>query len=45
MVFSDIDEDAFHWRWERSSDGGATWAPLWTIEYRREGVGTTPADA
>ena len=44
MVFSDIDENAFHWRWERSFDGGARWEPLWTIEYRRgEGVGNADA--
>jgi hypothetical protein len=35
MVFSDIEPDAFRWRWERSADGGATWEPLWTIDYRR----------
>jgi hypothetical protein len=44
MVFSDIARDAFHWRWERSSDGGAGWEPLWTIDYRRgEGIGTAGA--
>jgi len=35
MVFSDIEPDAFRWRWERSADDGATWEPLWTIDYRR----------
>jgi hypothetical protein len=35
MVFSDIEPDAFRWRWERSEDGGATWQPLWAIDYRR----------
>jgi hypothetical protein len=35
MVFSDIQADAFDWRWERSGDGGATWEPLWTIDYHR----------
>jgi hypothetical protein len=46
MVFSDIDEDAFHWRWERSFDGGTEWEPLWTIDYRRgEGIGTSDANA
>jgi hypothetical protein len=45
MAFSDIGEDAFRWRWERSSDGGTEWEPWWTIEYRREGVGTEPANA
>ena len=46
MVFSGIETDAFHWRWERSYDGGASWEPLWTIEYRRgEGVGTADVSA
>jgi hypothetical protein len=35
MVFFDIEADAFGWRWERSSDRGRTWEPLWTIDYRR----------
>jgi hypothetical protein len=36
MVFSDIQDDAFRWRWERSEDSGATWSELWVIDYRRE---------
>lgn len=36
MVFSDIQADAFRWRWERSEDAGATWSELWVIDYRRE---------
>jgi hypothetical protein len=35
MVFSDIDEDAFRWRWERSEDAEDTWEPLWVIDYHR----------
>ena len=35
MVFFNIGSDAFRWRWERSSDSGAAWEPLWTIDYRR----------
>lgn len=35
MVFSDIESNAFRWRWERSLDAGATWEQLWTIDYRR----------
>ncbi len=35
MVFSDIEEARFRWRWERSVDGGATWEPLWTIDHKR----------
>lgn len=39
MVFFDIEADAFRWRWERSWDPGATWEPLWTIEYHRASEG------
>jgi hypothetical protein len=39
MVFSDIGADAFRWRWERSSDAGVTWEPLWSIDYRRTSAG------
>ena len=35
MVFSDVAEDSFHWRWERSVDDGDSWEPLWTIDYHR----------
>ena len=35
MVFAGIQTDTFYWRWERSVDGGATWEPLWTIDYHR----------
>jgi hypothetical protein len=46
MVFSDIETDAFHWRWERSVDDGTSWEPLWTIDYRRgEGVGIANVSA
>jgi hypothetical protein len=34
MVFSDIRDDAFEWRWEFSPDG-AVWAPRWAIHYDR----------
>jgi hypothetical protein len=40
MVFSGIEADTFDWRWERSVDGGETWEPLWTIDYRRMIGGT-----
>lgn len=40
MVFSQIERDRFDWRWERSSDDGASWEVLWTIDYRR----AKPAD-
>lgn len=35
MVFSEVDRDAFAWRWERSVDDGTSWEVLWTIDYRR----------
>ena len=35
MVFSDIKRDSLHWSWERTADGGKTWSPIMTIEYRR----------
>jgi hypothetical protein len=34
MVFSDITDEAFHWRWERSLDGDA-WEQRWAIDYTR----------
>ena len=34
MVFSDVAEDGFRWRWERSSNG-ESWEPRWAITYRR----------
>jgi hypothetical protein len=34
MVFSDIADDSFHWRWESSPDGNA-WTINWEIDYRR----------
>lgn len=34
MVFSDVADDAFHWRWESSADG-LTWSERWAIDYRR----------
>ena len=34
MVFSDIADDSFHWRWESSPDG-ETWTENWAIDYTR----------
>jgi len=34
MVFFDIAEDAFRWRWEFSSDA-VSWQERWAISYRR----------
>jgi hypothetical protein len=35
MVFSDITEDSLYWEWQKSEDGGKTWADRWTINYTR----------
>jgi hypothetical protein len=37
MVFSDVEDDSFHWRWESSTDGTA-WIERWAIDYRRAGT-------
>jgi len=34
MVFSNIEADAFDWRWEFSPDA-ETWEPRWAIRYTR----------
>jgi hypothetical protein len=35
MVFEDIQRDRLKWRWQASSDEGATWSTQWEIDYRR----------
>ena len=35
MVFTRISPDAFHWRWEKTEDGGRSWTPVLLIDYRR----------
>jgi hypothetical protein len=35
MVFTDVADDSFSWRWERSFEDGGSWEPLWAIAYRR----------
>lgn len=35
MVFSDITENSFTWRWQASADAGATWTDSWVIHYVR----------
>lgn len=35
MVFSDITENSFTWRWQASADAGATWTDSWVIHYTR----------
>ena len=35
MVWLDVTTSALRWQWQRSSDGGASWAVVWEIDYRR----------
>ena len=35
MVFEDIREDAFTWRWQTTPDGGASWTDQWVLHYTR----------
>lgn len=35
MIWIDVTPTAFRWQWQRSVDGGASWAVVWEIEYRR----------
>ena len=37
MVFSDLKPASLRWQWQRTLDGGATWATLWDIHYERVG--------
>ena len=36
MRWYNIQKDSLEWNWERSDDGGATWALLWKIHYSRK---------
>lgn len=38
-VFDNITDDGFDWRYEQTSDGGATWDVTWTLVYRRAAMG------
>jgi hypothetical protein len=35
MVWLDVTPDGFRWEWQRSTDGGTTWAVMWPLDYRR----------
>jgi hypothetical protein len=35
MVFTDITETSFTWRWQLTPDAGATWNDSWVIHYTR----------
>ena len=36
MVFYNIKKDSFHWSWQASTDGGASWKTNWLIHYKRK---------
>lgn len=35
MIWDDVTPDALTWRWQRSTDDGATWTDAWVIRYTR----------
>jgi hypothetical protein len=35
MLFEEITADSFTWRWQQSTDAGATWSDQWVIYYTR----------
>ena len=35
MVFTDIGAHSLTWRWQRTTDSGATWSDSWVIYYTR----------
>jgi hypothetical protein len=35
MVFADITDKSFTWRWQATADAGATWTDSWVIHYVR----------
>ena len=35
MMWEDVTESSLTWRWQSSTDGGATWRDLWVIYYTR----------
>jgi hypothetical protein len=37
MIFYDIAKNSLSWNWERSDDGGKSWAVVWKISYSRKG--------
>jgi hypothetical protein len=36
MVYEDITPNSFTWRWQGSTDRGATWTDSWVIHYTRQ---------
>jgi len=39
MVFEDITQQSFTWRWQGSTDAGQTWTDQWVIHYVRRAPG------
>ncbi|MEL6443668.1 MAG: DUF1579 family protein [Bacteroidota bacterium] len=35
MTWTDVTDDALTWRWQRSTDDGATWTDMWVVAYTR----------
>ena len=35
MIWQDVKRDSLKWLWQRSDDGGRTWATQWEIDYHR----------
>lgn len=35
MIFRDVRNDSLKWLWQKSEDGGKTWATQWEIDYKR----------
>lgn len=38
-VFFEIGEEKFSWKYERTEDGGASWDPVWTLDYNKAVTG------
>ncbi|MBD3169517.1 MAG: DUF1579 domain-containing protein [candidate division Zixibacteria bacterium] len=36
MIFENIKENSFDWRWEKSFDGGENYKPFWLLKYKRK---------
>ncbi len=45
VVFESIGPNAFEWRAERSTDGGATWTPFWEQSFARGSTSPQAPDA
>lgn len=35
MLWLDVTAVSLRWEWQRSLDAGATWTPMWVLNYRR----------